>query len=224
MKKVVLVVLFVAFCVTGFSQISPQKRPEIKKISTLYYGSTVDSSAFSSQFIMRCSTTNRFDDFLVVPLGSSREDALTSLNALIEIYNASSNETFDIGEGLRAYSNISFETKTKELIIESKNCAGYAHLRIDGLVEAVFGLPLWNGNDELCDQYKNINNGEKTHKLKYQLNKGWKLDGNLCQVPHFISVALSREAGAGSSSNYKISDAVYNMVIEFNDFYNQYVK
>lgn len=224
MKKTVLIILFVTLIHTGFSQITAQKRPEIKKISTLYYGSTVDSSGFSNQFVLRCNTTNRFDDLLVVPLGSSREDALSSLNTLIQIYNSSSKETYNIGEGLRAYSNTSFETRQQELIIESTNSAGYAHLTIDGLVEAVFGLPLWNGDEELCDQYKNINNGEKNHKLKYKLNKGWMLDGNLCQVPHFISVALSREAGVGSSSNYKVSEAVYNMVVEFNDLYNQYVK
>lgn len=219
MKKSVLFILLMALSATGFSQITAQKRPEIKKITTLYYGSSVDSSAYSSQFILRCSTTNRFDDLLVVPLGKSREDAITSLEALIQIYKSSSKETFDIGEGLRAYSNVSFETKKKELVIESNNCAGYAHLTIDGLVEALFGLPLWNGNDELCDQYNSLNNGEKNHKLKYKLNKGWLLDGNVCEVPHFISVALSREAGSGSSSNYKISDAVYNMILEFNEFY-----
>ena len=224
MKKLVFALLFVALCNIGFSQITPQKAPEIKKICTLYFGSPVDSSAYSSQFVLRCSTTNRFDNYLVVPLGSDREDALTSLNALIQIYNSNPKEVFAIGDGLKAYSYVSFETDKKELIIESKECAGYAHLTIDGLVEAIYGLPLWNGNEELSDQYKNLNNGEKIHKLKYKLNKGWLLDGNLCEVPHFVSVVLRQEAGPGASSNYKVSDAVYNMILEYNDFYNQHVK
>ena len=209
-------------CVSGVSQIIPQKRPEIKKISVLYYASTVDSSAYTSQFIMRCRTTNRFDDFLVVPLGSSREDAIASLSALIEIFNSSSKDIFDIGEGIKAYSSISFETDQKELIIESKNCAGYAHLTIDGLIEAMYGLPLWNGEDELSDQFKNLNTGEKKHKLKYQSKKGWLLDGKECHVPHFINMALRSELEAGAPSNYQISDAVYNFVEEYDDFYNQF--
>ena len=221
MKKFILASLLI-ICNIGFSQITPQLRPEIKKISTLYYGSTMDSSAFTNQFILRCMTTNRFDDYLVIPLGNTRENAITSLEALIQIYKSDLNQSYDIGEGLKAYSNISFEANSqRELIIESKDCAGYAHLSIDGLIGAIFGLPLWNGNDELVEQYKDLNYGEKTHTLKYKLKKGWILDGNSYQVPHFISVILRREE---SSSNFQISDAVFNIISEYNDLYIQNVK